>query len=56
VGKGISQDTMADAYSQVLLRTRAGKLVFSIEQVPLSEIATAWQRTNLSGKRLVVVP
>jgi NADPH:quinone reductase-like Zn-dependent oxidoreductase len=56
VGKGISQDTMADAYSQVLLWARAGKLVFSIEEVPLSEIATAWQRANLSGKRLVVVP
>jgi hypothetical protein len=27
-----------------------------IEQVPLKDISNAWQRTELAGKRLVIVP
>jgi NADPH2:quinone reductase len=27
-----------------------------VETVPLSDIGTAWQRTDLRGRRLVVMP
>ncbi|RFS22786.1 zinc-binding alcohol dehydrogenase family protein [Chitinophaga silvatica] len=32
------------------------KLYMEIEEVPLSKIAEAWQREDLAGKRLVIVP
>lgn len=47
---------MADAYAQVVEWTRSGELRFDITVVPLSEIASAWQRTDLRGSRLIVVP
>ena len=34
----------------------ADKLYMEIEKVPLADIADAWQRNDLEGKRLVVVP
>ena len=34
----------------------SGELTFDMEKVPLSDIETAWQRTNLKGRRLVVMP
>jgi NADPH:quinone reductase-like Zn-dependent oxidoreductase len=56
VGKGITGETMMDAYNQVVAWAREGRLTFGIEQVPLSQIETAWQRTDLKGRRLVVLP
>jgi hypothetical protein len=35
---------------------QSGQLTFDVEKVPLTDIETAWQRTDLRGKRLVVVP
>lgn len=56
VGKGLDGQTVADAYSQIVEWARSGKLVVGTERVPLSQIATAWQRTDLKGRRLVVIP
>jgi len=36
--------------------TREGKLVAGIERAALGDIETAWQRTDLRGRRLVVTP
>lgn len=47
---------VAEALDQVLNWTRAGELRFDIEKVPLSDIEAAWQRTDLHGARLVVMP
>lgn len=47
---------MMDAYNQVVQWARAGSLTFDLETVPLSQIESAWQRTDLRGKRLVVQP
>jgi hypothetical protein len=47
---------MGAAYEQVLGWVRGGYLSFAIERVALSEIETAWQRTDLRGRRLVVTP
>lgn len=53
--KGLDGAGMKDAYEQVLAWAREGSLTFEIERVPLSGIETAWTRTDLRGKRLVVV-
>jgi NADPH:quinone reductase-like Zn-dependent oxidoreductase len=47
---------MAAAYQQVIDWVRGGDLRFSLTTVPLSQIEAAWQRTDLRGSRLVVVP
>ncbi|GAB3430602.1 quinone oxidoreductase family protein [Flindersiella endophytica] len=54
--KGFNAETIAQAYEQVLTWTRAGELTFDVEKVPLNDIEVAWQRTDLRGKRLVVLP
>jgi hypothetical protein len=54
--KGLNAETMPQVYEQVLTWTRAGELTFDLEKVPLGDIETAWQRTDLRGKRLVIVP
>ncbi|MCU7724829.1 zinc-binding alcohol dehydrogenase family protein [Actinoplanes sp. KI2] len=52
--KGLGPETMGAAYGQVVEWARTGQLTFALERVPLSDIETAWQRTDLRGKRLVV--
>jgi NADPH2:quinone reductase len=54
--KGFDGTSMAEAYNQVVEWTRAGELTFALEQVPLSDIETAWPRANRKGRRLVVLP
>jgi hypothetical protein len=54
--KGLSPETMGDVYGQVVTWAQSGELTFDVEKVPLSDIETAWQRTDLRGKRLVVAP
>ncbi|MBL7254199.1 quinone oxidoreductase family protein [Paractinoplanes lichenicola] len=54
--KGLDAGTMQEAYGQVVDWTRAGRLTFDVLRVPLSDIETAWQCTDLRGRRLVVVP
>ncbi|WP_029145171.1 quinone oxidoreductase family protein [Microbacterium luticocti] len=47
---------MADAYAQVVEWVRSGELHVDVTTMPLSGIAEAWQRTDLRGSRLVIVP
>ena len=54
--KGLSAETMPQVFERVLTWTRSGELTFDVETVPLSDIETAWQRTDLRGRRLVVTP
>jgi NADPH:quinone reductase-like Zn-dependent oxidoreductase len=54
--KGLNPQTMQEAYSQVVTWAQSGELTFDVVKVPLSDIETAWQRTDLRGRRLVVVP
>ena len=54
--KGLDPRTMGEAYGQIVEWTQSGQLTFDVEKVPLTDIETAWQRTDLRGKRLVVVP
>ena len=55
-GKGLDGQAVADAYGQIVRWTRDGKLVVGIERASLGDIETAWQRTDLGGRRLVVTP
>jgi hypothetical protein len=54
--KGLGPDTMGQVYGQIVRWTRSGELSFDVETVPLSDVEAAWQRTDLRGKRLVVLP
>jgi NADPH2:quinone reductase len=54
--KGLSPDTMTEVFGQIVRWTQAGELMFDVVKVPLSDIESAWQRTDLRGSRLVVVP
>jgi NADPH2:quinone reductase len=54
--KGLGPQTMQEVYSQVVTWAQSGDLTFDVVKVPLSDIETAWQRTDLRGSRLVVVP
>jgi NADPH2:quinone reductase len=33
-----------------------GKLRIETESVPLADVETAWQRRDLDGRRLVIIP
>lgn len=54
--RGLDAETLPRLYEQVLTWARAGELTFDVEEVPLRDIETAWQRTDLRGRRLVVMP
>ena len=54
--KGIDATAMMDAYNQVVQWAIDGTLTFDLERASLSQIETAWQRTDLRGRRLVVLP
>jgi NADPH:quinone reductase-like Zn-dependent oxidoreductase len=54
--RGLDAATMGEAYGQIVRWAQAGELTFDTETVPLSQIETARQRTDLRGRRLVVVP
>jgi NADPH:quinone reductase-like Zn-dependent oxidoreductase len=53
---GLDPETMSTLYGQIVTWTRSGELTFDVDEVPLRDIETAWQRTDLRGSRLVVVP
>jgi len=54
--KGLDPQTMGQVYGQIVTWAQSGELTFDVTRVPLSDIETAWQRTDLRGTRLVVVP
>jgi hypothetical protein len=47
---------MQEVYGQVVTWAQSGELTFDVVKVALSDIETAWQRSDLRGSRLVVVP
>ncbi|WP_433365692.1 zinc-binding dehydrogenase [Actinoplanes sp. CA-142083] len=54
--RNLNAATIGDAYGQVVEWAQSGTLTFGLERVPLSDIESAWQRTDLRGRRLVVEP
>jgi NADPH:quinone reductase-like Zn-dependent oxidoreductase len=55
IGK-LSFEVVQEEMKQVWSWIADDKLYMEIERVPLSAIADAWQRDDLEGKRLVIVP
>ena len=55
VGK-ISHDVLHEEMKQIWNWIKEDKLYMEIERVALADIAAAWQRNDLEGKRLVVIP
>jgi threonine dehydrogenase-like Zn-dependent dehydrogenase len=47
---------MAAAYQQVVEWVRGGELAMNVTTTRLSRIEDAWQRTDLRGSRLVILP
>jgi hypothetical protein len=56
VAKGLDPAGIGKVYGQIVQWALTGALTFDLEKVPLSEVETAWQRTDLRGRRLVIVP
>ncbi len=52
----IPMEALGEEMTRVWNWVREDKFYMEIERVPLAEIATAWQRENLAGKRLVIIP
>ncbi|MEV0162794.1 quinone oxidoreductase family protein [Nonomuraea fuscirosea] len=54
--RNLDPGTMGEVYGRIVAWTRSGELTFAVEKVPLSAVESAWRRTDLRGRRLVVVP
>jgi len=55
-GAVLTPEAIGEGTAQVWDWIRAGKLRAEVEPVPLKDIERAWKRTELHGKRLVIVP
>ena len=49
--KGLSPETMNEVYGQIVSWTRSGELTFDVVKVPLSDIESARQRSDLGGQQ-----
>ena len=49
------RDILTNALQQVMARAAQGQLSIEVETVPLADIELAWQRSDQSGRRLVIV-
>jgi NADPH:quinone reductase-like Zn-dependent oxidoreductase len=50
-----SPDILMDAFREVMTRAARGELRIDVEQVPLDQVESAWQRDG-DGRRLVLIP
>ena len=55
IGK-ISNEVLTEEMNHIWNWIKEDQLYMDIERVPLSDIDKAWQRNDLEGKRLVIVP
>ena len=55
-GGSIPHTAIFDAFPKVWALATDGKLRIDIETVPLADVERAWQRNDLSGRRLVIIP
>ena len=53
---GLAPEAIAEGTQQVWEWIKAGKLQAAIEQVPLKDVESTWKRTDVHGKRIVIVP
>ncbi len=55
-GGSVAHQAIFEAFPQVWALATSGKLRIKTEPVPLADVETAWQRRELDGRRLVIVP
>ncbi len=55
-GSGIVPEAIAEGTSKIWDWIKAGTIHADIEQVPLRDVERAWKRTDLHGRRIVIVP
>jgi NADPH2:quinone reductase len=55
-GSGITPEALAEGASQVWDWIKEGKLKAAIERVPLKDVERAWKRTDVQGRRIVIIP
>ncbi|HEY0608546.1 MAG TPA: zinc-binding alcohol dehydrogenase family protein [Chitinophaga sp.] len=52
----IPEEALGEELANIWNWIKEDKFYMDIERVPLEDIADAWQRTDLAGKRLVIIP
>jgi NADPH2:quinone reductase len=55
-GGGLTPEAVGEGTQLVWAWLQEGKLHADIERVPLKDIESAWQRADIQGKRLVIIP
>jgi NADPH:quinone reductase-like Zn-dependent oxidoreductase len=56
-GRGsVPYQAILEVFPQLWALATGGKLRIKTEPVPLAEVESAWQRRNLEGRRLVIIP
>ncbi len=55
-GGTVSPNAIFDTFPQLWELAMKGKLRIDVEPVPLADIENAWQRLDLKGRRIVVIP
>jgi NADPH2:quinone reductase len=55
-GGSIPHTAIFETFPQVWALAARGELRIDTEPVPLSEIENTWQRNDLPGRRLVIIP
>ncbi|HEU4782061.1 MAG TPA: zinc-binding alcohol dehydrogenase family protein [Ktedonobacterales bacterium] len=55
-GSGITPEALAEGASQVWDWIKEGRLKACIECVPLKDVERAWKRTDVQGRRIVMIP
>jgi NADPH:quinone reductase-like Zn-dependent oxidoreductase len=55
-GGSVPPEAIFEAFPQVWALASAGKLRITTEPIPLADVERAWQRRDLDGRRLVLVP
>ena len=55
-GGSIPHEAIFDAFPKIWALAADGRLRIETERVPLADVERAWQRRDLEGRRLVIVP
>ena len=55
-GGSVPHSVIFDAFPKVWALAASGQLHIDTERVPLADVEAAWQRNDLPGRRLVIIP
>ena len=55
-GGTVPREAIFEAFPQLWALDTGGKLRIKTEPIPLADVENAWQRRDLDGRRLVLVP